>query len=364
MERIKRVIEWLKDNDHSMAFIQDKTSIFYLTGFYCDPHERLVSLLLFPEAEPCLICPNMETSLVKEAGWTGEILGYSDIEDPWLLVRQAVEKRNAVLTSCIVEAPRLTYARVQALQDAFPAIKLIDGEPFLMELRKQKSAKELTTLKEAAALADYGVEVGVQAIQEGRSEIEILALIEYELKRKGVRDMSFGTLVLSGDQSANPHGNPGKRTIKKGDFVLFDLGVVLDGYCSDITRTVAFHHVTDQQQDIYETVRKAQQAALDACRPGVEIRTLDQIARTIITEAGYGDYFPHRIGHGLGMEVHELPSLNETNTDRLQKGMVFTIEPGIYLPSIGGVRIEDDVVITENGYQTLTNYPKNLQIIT
>jgi len=170
-------------------------------------------------------------------------------------------------------------------------------------------------------------------------------------------------MVLFGEKTGEAHGNPGLRTLKPGDMVLFDLGVVLDGYCSDITRTVAYKSINDKQKEIYETVQRAEQEALEASKPGTRIGDLDMVARNIITEAGYGEYFLHRLGHGLGISVHEFPSMSRNNDDVLQEGMVYTIEPGIYIPGLGGVRIEDDVIITKDGYETLTKYPKELQII-
>lgn len=151
--------------------------------------------------------------------------------------------------------------------------------------------------------------------------------------------------------------------IKKGDFVLFDLGVVYEGYCSDITRTVAYDHFNEEQEKIYNTVLKAEIEAINATKPGVQAKDLDNIARNIITEAGYGQYFPHRLGHGLGIGVHEYPSVTNTNELVIQEGMVFTIEPGIYVPNVAGVRIEDDIFVTKDGVEILTAFPKELQII-
>jgi Xaa-Pro dipeptidase len=193
--------------------------------------------------------------------------------------------------------------------------------------------------------------------------MEVLAKIEYELKKKGIREMSFSTMVLFGEKSGDPHGNPGERKLKAGDIVLFDLGVVLDGYCSDITRTVAYKSISEKQKDIYNTVLKAELASIEASKPGTRIGDLDKVARDIITDAGYGDYFPHRIGHGIGINVHEFPSMSHLNEGILKEGMVYTIEPGIYLPGIGGVRIEDDILVTADGCETLTEFPKELQIV-
>ena len=175
--------------------------------------------------------------------------------------------------------------------------------------------------------------------------------------------MSFSTMVLTGKNGASPHGTPGNTKVQRGDLVLFDLGVVHEGYCSDITRTVAYGDINDKQAEIYETVLKAQEAAVRASKPGVSCSEIDLTARNIIRDKGYGEFFPHRLGHGLGISVHEYPSLTETNSLELQSGMVYTIEPGIYVPNVAGVTIEDDLLITDTGCEILTKFPKSLQII-
>ena len=249
------------------------------------------------------------------------------------------------------------------MEQLFPGVTFGRLDEQLNSMRNIKSEEELEKLREAARLADYAVEVGCNEIAEGKTELEILMAIEFELKKKGAEKMAFDTMVLSGPKTASPHGNPGNRKIKKGDFVLFDLGVVYQGYCSDITRTVAFGEPTDAQREIYETVSKAEQAAVDSVRPGVKAMEIDKAARDVIEQAGYGRYFTHRVGHGLGISVHEYPSVTGTNELVLEEGMVFTIEPGIYHPGITGVRIEDDVVVTADGVEVLTKFPKELQIL-
>ena len=225
-----------------------------------------------------------------------------------------------------------------------------------------KTENEVKKIREACRLADLAVKIGVHEIAEGKTEMDILATIEYEIKKMGY-EMSFSTMVLTGANAASPHGTPGKTKIQRGDLVLFDLGVVYDGYCSDITRTVAYGDISDQQADIYETVRKAQETAVSLSKPGISCAELDLAAREIIKEKGYGSYFSHRLGHGLGISIHEYPSITETNPLLLQSGMVYTIEPGIYVPNVAGVRIEDDIYITEKGCEVLTKYPKSIQII-
>jgi Xaa-Pro dipeptidase len=362
-QRLQSFSQWLQEQNISFALITSTPNVFYLSGFYSDPHERLLALLVFPNDEPMLVCPQMEVSQAKRAGWQYEIIGYSDTDNPWELIYKNINAKQVSPEQIAIEKSHLTMERYEQLHTHFPNVSFVNAEEKLRELRMIKDEKEIAILREAAKLADFGVEVGVKALAEGKPELEIIATIEYELKKKGVREMSFATMVLTGEKTADPHGVPGLATIKAGDFVLFDLGVVLDGYCSDITRTVVFGTVTAEQKEIYETVLKAQLAAIEASKPGAEIGSVDKAARAFIEQAGYGPYFTHRVGHGLGIEIHEYPSMNGTNTMRLQPGMVFTIEPGIYVPSIGGVRIEDDVFITDNGVEILTKYPKELLII-
>src|SRR5690606_243844 len=236
--------------------------------------------------------------------------------------------------------------------------KIVYAKEKLRQLRMFKDADEIARLRKACALADYAIEAGCAEIREGKTELEILAAIEYELKKKGVQKMSFDTMVLTGANSASPHGVPGQTKVQKGDFILFDLGVVIDGYCSDITRTVAYGDIDDRKKEIYDIVLKSQLTAIEASRAGVSCADVDLTARNIIAGAGFGEYFTHRLGHGLGISVHEYPSVTEKNSLVLEEGMVFTIEPGIYLPGIGGVRIEDDILITGQGAEVLTKYPK------
>ncbi|GGE52112.1 putative dipeptidase YkvY [Pullulanibacillus camelliae] len=363
-QRLDNFTKWLNQNDYSFAFLTEPKNVFYFTGFMCDPHERLLGLAVFQDGEPFLVCPNMEVSQAKQSGWPHLIIGYDDHEDPWKTIHSKMKERfTSPSMKAAIEMDTLPYARAQKLQQMFDHAQFFAAEPGVNQLRNIKDETELSSLRKAAELADFAISVGAGAIKKGKTEQALVAEIEYELKKRGCEGMSFATTVLTGDKTAAPHGHPSDRQIREGDFVLFDLGVIVDGYCSDITRTFAYKHISDEQQKIYDTVLKAEEAAIRAAKPGTEIGAVDRAARTLITEAGYGDYFTHRIGHGLGLGIHEAPSMSSNNTAQLETGMVFTIEPGIYVPSIGGVRIEDDIYLGENGAETLTNYPKTLQII-
>ena len=362
-ERLESIKKWLTNESTDAAFITSTENVFYLSGFHSDPHERLLGLAIFPEEEPFLICPDMEKQDAKNAGWPYDIIGYSDIDDPWELVAKHILKRVNKVHTLAIEKEHLNVERYEELQRRFANIRFTSIEEKLRNLRLVKDEREIAYLKKACELADYAVEVGVNEIKEGKTELDIIGAIEYELKKKGILEMSFSTMVLTGENAASPHGTPGQTKIKKGDFILFDLGVVYNGYCSDITRTVAYGDCHAKQEEIYQTVFHAEQKALQLVEPGRKAKDLDIAARKIINAAGYGDYFPHRLGHGLGISVHEYPSITETNELLLQDGMVFTIEPGIYVPQVAGVRIEDDILVTEHGVEVLTKFPKELQII-
>lgn len=354
----------LQEQGLEIGIVSSPTNVLYLTGFHCDPHERLLSLLVFADKSisPLLVVPSMETGQVKNSGWNGDIIGYSDTDMPFEMILTHINKIGSFKTVGI-EKGFVTMNRYEEYASILPQATFINIDEALQMQRIYKTEEEMVKVREAARLADKAIEIGMNEIAEGKTEMEILATIEFEMKKLGVSKMSFDTMVLTGANSALPHGNPGNTKIKKGDLVLFDLGVVYEGYCSDITRTFAYGHVSEEQKTIYNTVLKAELAAIDACVLGTELGKIDIAARTVIEEAGYGEYFTHRIGHGLGMDVHEFPSMSATNKMPLEKGMLFTIEPGIYVPNVGGVRIEDDIYMTENGPEIVTAFPKELIIL-
>ncbi len=363
MKRIEDIQSFLKKQDVDAAFVTTPDNVFYVSGFDSDPQERLLGVMVFKDAEPFVICPLMEVPDVLSAGWPYEVVGHADTDDAWDIIMNTLKARGSNPNSIAIEKSHLTVERMERMEELFKGASFVQLDDQLNGMRVIKDEDELKNLRIAAELADYAIEVGCKEIAEGKTELEILMAIEFEMKKKGVQKMSFDTMVLSGPKTASPHGTPGDRKIQQGDFILFDLGVVYNGYCSDISRTVSFGEPTDAQREVYETVKKAEQAAVDFVKPGVQAFEIDKAARDIIDDAGYGEYFTHRIGHGLGISVHEFPSITGTNKLVLKEGMVFTIEPGIYHPEITGVRIEDDVVVTANGVEVLTKFPKELQII-
>lgn len=363
-ERIRALSPWLAGERADFAFVHSPANVFYLTNFYCEPHERFLGLFIFPSSDPFLVCPKLEVRAAENAGWPGEIVSYSDTEDPLDLVRSHLLRRGIKPVSRFaVEKRTMPFTYGETFLHWFSGAQVISCEEKLNSMRMVKTSQEIDRMRQAARLADEGVAAGIAALAEGVQEAEVVAEIEYALKRKGIQQMAFQTMVLFGRHSAEPHGKPGRCRLETGDFVLFDLGVMIDGYCSDITRTVVFRKATEEMKHLYETVLQAEEAALAACVPAQPIGDVDRAARKIIEKAGLGKYFIHRTGHGLGIEPHESPSVTAENKTVLKEGMVFTVEPGVYVPEIGGVRIEDDVVVGPDGPETLTSFPKSLQII-
>lgn len=363
LNKLDTIQQHLKDNNLDFAYISNPHNIGYITGFHSDPHERVLALFIFANTIPLLFAPALDVSDAKASGWEFDINGYTDSQEPFDLITDLIKSRTTDVNAILIEKDHLIVERYLKLHVAFPNASFSNGTDLINSMRVIKTPEELAIMKEAAALADYAVEVGVAALAEGKTELDIIAEIEYELKKKGVTEMSFSTMVLTGVNAASPHGNPGLTQIQNGDLVLFDLGVMHKGYASDISRTVAFGLITQEQEEIYNTVLKAQLTAMNTVKAGVAAKTIDMAARQTIADAGYGDYFTHRLGHGLGITCHEFPSITDTNEMILEENMVFTIEPGIYLPNVAGVRIEDDVVVTKDGVISLTTYPKELQII-
>lgn len=261
------------------------------------------------------------------------------------------------------EDSRVTFAEHAAWTRAFAPAQLLPAGGMIEDLRVVKDASELAIMQEAADLADRTFEHILGFIKPGLSELEVAVEMETFMRKNGASGPSFDTIVASGERSALPHGKASERIVGRDEFVKFDFGALYKGYCSDLTRTIVIGKPSDKHKEIYAIVKEAQQYALDHLKPGMTGREGDALTRDIITRYGYGDHFGHGTGHGLGMEIHEAPRLSLTGDFVLQPGMVVTVEPGIYLPGFGGVRIEDDVVITETGIQILTRSPKELIVL-
>ncbi len=357
--RRTRLAESLEAHGLTIALITSPSSVYYFTGFLTNPHERFLGLFVNGE-DATLVLPAMEAP--KASTFISDCRAYTDQEGP--LAHLGDLMRGAGASRLGVEKEALSLERAELLREIVPKIEFAAASPLVNALRVAKDAEEAAKLREAARMVDAVLREGLKALRPGMTEMELLAVLETHAKRIGSRKMAFDTIVLSGAKSAEPHGHASNDPILNNEFLLIDMGVEFEGYFSDITRTYALGDVSDRHRDVYEAVLKGQKAAIEATKPGAPIGVLDQTARGIIREAGFGDKFTHRLGHGLGLDVHEYPSLTGDVDAPLEPGMCFTIEPGVYIEGFGGVRIEDDILVTNDGHEVLTHSPKEWDDIT
>lgn len=264
------------------------------------------------------------------------------------------------IESLAFEADYVTYQTYCELKEYLPNVQLYPIREWIEALRIRKNPQEIERIRQATAIVDYTFETLLAELRPGLTERQVATRIEILLREQGASSSSFDTIVASGERSALPHGLASAKTLEKGDLIILDFGAWYQGYTSDITRTVVLGSANKKQKEIYEIVLEAQKRTIESIAPGRTGKQVDGVARDWISSHGYGDYFGHATGHGIGLEVHESPLLRKTSKETLQEGMVITIEPGIYLPGIGGVRIEDDVLVTASDREILTKAPKHL----
>lgn len=266
-------------------------------------------------------------------------------------------------------ASRVAFEREQLTYRGWSEWSQIEGPAlvpvaeWVEEVRAVKSSAEVDAIRSACRVADEAFQKILEEVRPGVTERELAARLDLSLVERGAEGASFETIVAFGERSALPHARPGSRDLRDGDMVLFDFGAVVDGYVSDMTRTVSCGEPVAEMRDVYAVVLDAQRAALQGIEAGMSGPEADALARQVIDAAGYGPRFGHSLGHGIGLEVHEAPRLGKKSEDRLTPGMTVTIEPGIYLEGIGGVRIEDDALVTESGLEALTTSPKDDLIV-
>jgi len=334
--------------------------LVYFTGYRpLAITERITMLALQQGREPAMIVPVLERPDAESSpGASALTLGdWSDGNDPYAASAALLDPKGSYAISDSAWA-----MHVLGLQQALPRSEYVSMTSTLPMLRAVKDADELERLTAAGAAADASFEQIVHVQFAGRTETAIGADLAGFLRDHGHSEVDF-TVVGSGPNGANPHHGIGERVIEEGDMVVLDFGGTEDGYRSDTTRTVHVGEPTDEEREVFDVVRRAQQAGYEAVRPGVACQEVDRAARKVIDDAGYGECFIHRTGHGIGLATHEPPDMVEGETRELEPGMCFSIEPGIYLPGRFGVRIEDIVTVTEYGGRRLNNTVRELQIV-
>ena len=353
--RMARVVANMEELGLAQLVVTDPVSIAWVAGWATEPGERFMGLVLRAGREPALVL----NDLFPVPGDLGlEVLGYRDTDDPLALLEGLLD-RGAALGCDKNMAARF----VLPLMERGAASAFVLGSAALDKARSIKDAGELELMRRASAVNDEAMGWLRAQVREGVTEIEIATALLEEYKRLGAQGFSFPPIVSFGAHAADPHHEPDDTALAPGDVVLFDVGCTVDGYCSDMTRTFFFKGATEEQRLVYETVRRANEAAAALVAPGVRFCDIDGAARGLIEEAGYGREFTHRLGHQIGTCVHEPGDVSATNRDRVQPGMVFSDEPGIYLAGRWGVRIEDLIVVTEDGREVLNRFPRELEVL-
>lgn len=353
-KRVKQLREKLQEQGLSAMLVASPINRRYLTGF-----TGSAGYVLITRNESYLL-----TDFRYMTQAPAQAAGFKVVEHGAKVMDTVKELLAAEgISSLGFEQEHLTYAVFAAYTEQLKPVSLTPVSGLVEELRIFKDSEELKVMQRAADLADATFNHVLSIVETGKTEREIDLQMEMFMRSHGATSSSFDTIVASGERSALPHGVASARVIQGNEFITFDFGALLDGYCSDLTRTVAVGVPDPKLKEIYDIVLEAQLYALDHIKPGMTGREADALARDIITKYGYGEYFGHSTGHGLGMEVHESPRLSKLSDDVLKPGMVVTVEPGIYLPGLGGVRIEDDIVITETGIHILTSSSKEYTVL-
>jgi Xaa-Pro aminopeptidase len=352
--RRERLLGVLAERGIDALLVGFPTDIRYLTGFVGDDTLILVS--------------GEATRIVTDSRFDEELDPWRDV--PGVEVVMATRHRLEETIRSIagreglnrigIQAEQTTITRRSTLADALGEETLVETVGIIPTLRMRKDEAEIAAIERALAIQTDGLRAALEHLTIGMTEVQFAAHLEYEMRTRGASGPSFGTIIAAGANSSVMHYQAGDVTIEEGA-LLIDWGALVDGYCGDLTRTFGVGTMPPKIREIYPIVLEAQLAAIDACAPGKFCAAIDKVARDIITKAGYGEAFAHGLGHSLGIEVHESPYFNDLETaTMLEPGMVMTVEPGMYLPGIGGVRIEDDVVITDSGCRVLSDYPKDL----
>jgi len=340
-------------------------SLTYFSGLHLHLMERPVLLFLLSGRKPLIVLPELESA--KLGGMEFDIDSFTYPDDPvYWAASFAAAADQLDLSGCRIgyEPRQLRLLEYQFLKDAAPDTFFRPIDQAIGRCRAVKDTREIELMKKAVTIAQDSLAATIPLIKTGSTEKEVAAELLVQLLRHGSElPLPFSPIVSTGPNGANPHAKPSEARLQTGDLLVIDWGATWHGYASDLTRTFGIGEIDEETRHIYTTVQKANAAGRAAARPGARCADIDQAARSVIEAAGYGPYFIHRTGHGIGLECHEEPYVHGSNSQILEPGMSFTVEPGIYLPGKNGVRIEDDVLITEESMVSLSDFPRNLTMI-
>jgi Xaa-Pro dipeptidase len=360
--RLQNVFSKLQQSSLNAVAINPGPTLTYLTGMTFHLMERPTVLILSRTGQAAMVFPELEARKLENHRLYLGLFPFGDNPALWTdSFKQACASLHLSSGEIGVEPIRFRFLELDYLTQAMPRAKFVSAAPLFASLRMCKDQDEVALMREAVRIAQKGLCDTIPFIKAGRSEREVAALLTSNMLQAGSDpDLPFAPIVSNGPNGANPHATPSDRLLQKGDLLVIDWGAAYHGYFSDLTRTFAIGEIEPEFRQIHEIVRQANAAGRAASKPGIPAGDVDRAARKVIDAAGYGPYFTHRTGHGLGMEAHEEPYIFAENTFELVPGNTYTVEPGIYLPERGGVRIEDNMLITSDGADTLSDFERSL----
>ena len=355
----------LRTSDLDAVILNPGPTLTYLSGLHFHLMERPVVLLFAKDQVPAIVLPELELQKVASLPYKLQVFAYPEKPSEWdKAFRKAVQTLGLDGKRIGVEPRQLRLLEFRHVQAGAPEADYPDASDVLAGLRLRKDKAEVDAMRRAVKIAQDALEATIPSIKIGMTERELSSELVVQLLRHGSEpEMPFAPIISGGPNAANPHASPSDRKLQAGDMLVVDWGAAYDGYISDLTRTFAVGEVDDEFRKIHKIVQESNAAGRAAGKPGVPCANVDIAARTVIEKAGYGEFFTHRTGHGIGMEGHEEPYMRGDNMQMLEPGMAFTVEPGIYLPGRNGVRIEDNVVITETGADVLSDLPREIRVV-
>ena len=363
--RIDRLNTSLQAADLDAVILNPGPSLTHLTGLHFHLMERPVVLMVARDQDPAIVLPELELQKVASLPYRLQVFAYPENPAEWdHAFRSATQLLGLDGKRIGVEPRQLRLLEFRHVKAGAPEADYPDASEAMSVLRLRKDQAEIENMRRVVKIAQDALEATIPLIKKGMTEKELSAELVVQLLRQGSEpEMPFSPIVSGGPNSANPHASPTDRKLQAGDLLVIDWGATYNGYISDLTRTFAVGELDQEYQNIHRIVQEANAAGRAAAKPGVPCASVDQAAREVIEQSGYGQYFTHRTGHGIGMEGHEEPYMRGDNIQLLEPGMAFTVEPGIYLPGRNGVRIEDNVVITDSGADVLSDLPREMRVV-
>jgi len=359
-QRVERLRELMESEGLDAIAVVPGPNLHYLSGLHFHLSERATAAIFRVRGKPLFVVPHLEEGKANQAPYPVEVFGWTDADGPGDAFKAALASLGDEAVRLGVEGRRCRYLELKLLGGA----SVSSADAIFDRLRMNKDAAEVAAMEEAARMAQEAFAATLPFIKAGVTEKAVAAELVTNLLRAGSEpELPFFPLVASGPNGADPHLFPTDRKMEKGDLIVLDWGATHQGYMSDITRCVSLGEPEAELLKVHDIVRDAARAGREAAIPGATGQDVDRAARKVIVDAGYGERFIHRTGHGLGLEGHEGPYMNEGDLTELRPGMTFTVEPGVYLPGLGGVRIEDDMVITEDGSRSMTDLDRGLTVL-